>query len=48
MKLCFRLGELIVIGYSYMDFVDDHNERKSSSGHVFLFGSGTISWSSQK
>lgn len=47
MKLCFGLRELKVIGYCDTDFVDDHDYRKSTSDHVFIFTDGTDSWSSK-
>lgn len=37
MKLCFGLGKLKVIGYSDADFFDDHDDWKSTSGHMSLF-----------
>lgn len=47
MKLCFRLGKLKINGYSDVDFVDDHNGRKSTSGHGYLFGGEGVLWSSK-
>ena len=47
MKLCFGISDLEIIGYRDVDFagVDD---RKSTSGHVFLFGGTVVSWLSKK
>ena len=47
MKLCFGISDLEIIGYTDVDFagVDD---RKSTSGHVFLFGGAVVSWLSKK
>lgn len=45
-KLC--LGDLIVKYFSNLNFVGDQDDHKSTSGHVFLFGGATVSWSSNK
>lgn len=47
MMLCFGSNELIR-GFSLVDFTGDIYDHKSTSGHVFLFGGGTISWSRKK
>ena len=48
MKLCFRLDELEIKGFTDAEFVGDMDDRKSISGYVFLFGGTTISWLSKK
>lgn len=40
MKLCLGLGDLKVIGYSNTDFARDYDDKKSTSGHMFLLGIG--------
>ncbi|KAK3697978.1 hypothetical protein QZH41_003963 [Actinostola sp. cb2023] len=37
-----------LIGYSDADWAGDIDTRKSTSGYVFQFGNGTVSWSSRK
>ncbi|KAF5459331.1 hypothetical protein F2P56_023287 [Juglans regia] len=39
-------GELVA--YTDSDYAGDLEDRKSTSGYVFLLSSGTISWSSKK
>ena len=48
--LLYRKGDLKgeLIGYSDSDFAGDCHDRKSTSGHFFLFGGMAVSWSSQK
>ena len=48
MKLCFGLDELEIKGFTDTDFAGDTNDRKSTSGYVFLFGGTEISWLSKK
>jgi len=48
MKLCFGISDLEVIGYADANFAGDVDDRKSTSGHVFLFGGTTVSWLSKK
>jgi hypothetical protein len=36
------------MGYADADWGGDLDERKSTSGYVFLLNSGVISWSSKK
>ena len=36
-----------MIGFTDSDYVGDQVDRKSTSGYVFLMGSGAISWSSR-
>ena len=37
-----------IVAYSDSDFARDIDDRRSTSGFVFLFGSGAVSWSSKK
>ena len=41
-------GSEDLIGYTDSDYVGDQDDRKSTSGYVFLMSSGAISWSSKK
>lgn len=43
-----RGGEKSLIAYSDSDYAGDINDRKSTSGYVFLMSSGAVSWSSKK
>jgi hypothetical protein len=43
MKLCFGLDELEIKGFTNADFAGDTDDRKSTSGYVFLFGGTTVS-----
>jgi hypothetical protein len=44
MKLCFELNELEIKGFTDADFAGDMDDRKSTSGYVFLFGGTMVSW----
>ena len=48
MKLCFGISDLEEIRYIDADFVRDVDDRKSTSGHIFLFGGTIVSWLSKK
>jgi hypothetical protein len=48
MKLCFGLDELEIKGFIDADFAGDTDDKKSTSGYVFLFGGTTVSWLSKK
>ena len=48
MKLCFGISDLEVIGYTDANFTGDVDDRKSTSGHVFLFGGTIVSWLCKK
>ena len=48
MGLCFGISDLEIAGYTVADFVGDVDDRKSTSGYVFLFGGTTVSWLSKK
>ena len=41
-------GKLKLIGYTDSDYAGDVEDRKSTSGYVFMLSSGAISWSSKK
>ena len=36
------------VGYSDADWAGDPSDRKSTSGYIFMFSDGPISWSSKK
>lgn len=38
----------ILIGYSDADWADDVNDRKSTSGYLFMMSGAAVSWKSQK
>ncbi|PNX82628.1 putative LRR receptor-like protein kinase, partial [Trifolium pratense] len=40
--------ELALKGWTYSDYAGDLDDRKSTSGYVFMLGYGPISWSSKK
>jgi len=39
---------LVLKGYADADWASDKNDRKSTSGYVFMLGGGITSWSSKK
>ncbi|CAJ2635972.1 unnamed protein product [Trifolium pratense] len=41
-------GELKLQGWTDSDYAGDLDDRKSTSGYVFMYGNGPISWSSKK
>lgn len=41
-------GDLEFIGYSDADYAGDVETRRSTSGYVFMFGGGVISWGSER
>jgi len=47
-SLCFQGENLQLMGYADADWEGDLDERKSTSGYVFLLSNGAISWSSKK
>ncbi len=50
-ELVFRRGTtdaLMLKGYADADWASNRNDRKSTSGYVFILGGGTTSWSSKK
>ena len=48
LKFSVNAEESELFGYSVADWAGDTETRRSTSGFVFQFGSGTISWSSRK
>ena len=46
--LCYRGKDLQLQGYTDADWGGDLDERRSTSGYVFLLAHGAISWSSKK
>ncbi|XP_070032592.1 secreted RxLR effector protein 161-like [Nicotiana tomentosiformis] len=47
--ICYQGGkDLRLVGYGDADHEGDLDERKSTSGYVFLLSDGAISWSSKK
>jgi len=46
--LCYQGGDLRLRGYSDVDWGDDPDESKSTSGYVFTLSEGPISWCSKK
>ena len=40
-------SELDLVGFTDFDWAGDSIDRNSTSGYVFMFGGGTISWSSK-
>ena len=48
MMLVFGNGELLVQGYTDSDFMSDIDDRKSTSGSLFVCNGGAVSWKSSK
>ena len=47
--LFYKKGEKSdLIGFVDSDYAGDQDDRKSTSGYVFVLGTGAISWSSRK
>ncbi len=47
--LCYeKTANVDLIGYSDADWAGDHDDRHSTSGHVFLMANGAVCWSSRK
>ena len=45
--LCLGGGNVSITGYTNFDYVDCSNNRKSTSGYIFQFLGGAISWRSR-
>ncbi|CAL1361578.1 unnamed protein product [Linum trigynum] len=41
-------GKTPLLGFTDSDFAGDMDDRKSTSGYVFIMGSGVVAWSSKK
>lgn len=48
LKLCFDIGDLELIDYSNTDFRSDIDDRKSTSGQIFMLDGVTIFGLSKK
>ncbi|XP_038896261.1 secreted RxLR effector protein 161-like [Benincasa hispida] len=47
--ILYQKGEkLNLVGFNDSDYAGDLHDRKSTSGYVFMLGSGAILWSSKK
>jgi hypothetical protein len=47
--LFYKKGEkLELFGFTNNDYAGDQDERRSTSGYVFMMGIGVVSWSSKK
>ena len=46
--LVYGGGDLKVVGYTDSDFMSDVDDRKSTSGFVFILNGGVVSWRSLK
>ena len=47
-SLCYQGKDLLLRGYTDADWAGDVDERKSTSGFIFLLGNSAISWSNKK
>jgi hypothetical protein len=43
-----RNSECVLQGWSDSDYAGDLDDRKSTTGYVFMYGNGAVSWSSKK
>lgn len=49
MGIVYKSGvDMILLGYSDADYAGDVETRRSTSGFVFMFGNGIISWGSER
>ena len=47
--ICYKKGEKSnLVGYTDSDYAGDQDDGRSTSGYVFMLGTGAISWSSKK
>ena len=44
MRICFGSKEACVDGYTDADYAGDMDKRRSTSGYVFMFTGGAVSW----
>ena len=47
LRLCFGGGEPVLDGYTDSDMAGDFDNKRSTSGYVFTFAGGAVSWKSQ-
>ncbi|XP_052479605.1 uncharacterized mitochondrial protein AtMg00810-like [Gossypium raimondii] len=48
-EILYKKGEKsTLIGFTDSDYARDQDDRKSTSGYVFMLGTGVVSWSSRK
>ena len=47
-QLVYQSDSLMPLGYTDLDFQADRDEKKSTSGYVFVLSGGAISWRSAK
>ena len=47
-SLCYQGKDMLLRGYTDADWAGDVDERKYTSGFIFLLGNSAISWSSKK
>ena len=45
--ICFGKKEAFVLGYTDADYAGDMDKRRSTSGYVFIFTGGAVSWRSR-
>ena len=45
--ICFGSREACVLGYTDADYAGDMDKRRSTSGYVFIFTGGAVSWRSR-
>ena len=48
MKLCLTISDMEIIRSIDADFVEDVDDQKSTSSHVFLVGGTIVSWLNNK
>ena len=46
-RLCLGGGNVSIVGYTNSDYVGCSDNRKSTSGYIFQFMGGAISWRSR-
>ncbi|MCO5563946.1 hypothetical protein L7F22_017598 [Adiantum nelumboides] len=47
MCICFGKDDLLVVGYTDADYAGDLDKRRSTSGYLYTFAGGAISWFSR-
>ncbi len=43
-----KIEKMELVGFTDSDYAGDQDDRRSTSGFVFMFGTGAVSWSSKK